>query len=154
MCPSLTSSFSGREGEGGGVGVRVFSSFSMSINLRHISSPVLISKNKTGDRRQCCRLAYRARLKVFLFLSSFLHFFLLLLPGSAYSIPEFPGEIISRILTSFILGLTHSSDTISCACTSPSMCPIVECAHNLTDRMNEILVSTNTVKPPNTTSKT
>jgi len=37
---------------GGGVGgVRVLSSFSMPINLRHISSPVLISKNKTRDRK-------------------------------------------------------------------------------------------------------
>jgi hypothetical protein len=45
LCPSLISSSSG------GGGVCVLSSFSMPINLRHISLPVLISKNKTRDRK-------------------------------------------------------------------------------------------------------
>jgi len=115
MCPPLISSSSlGGGGGGGSFCFFFFRPADQSASYKLTSSN--FEEQNWGQERRCCRLTYRAGLGVFLFLSSLLHFFLPLL-GSTYSIPEFPGEIISRILTSFILGLTHSSDTISCACT-------------------------------------
>ena len=113
MCPSLISSSSWK-GRGWSLWLVFFQHADQSASYKLTSSN--FEEQNWGQEGRCCRLTYRAGLGVFLFLSSLLHFFLLLL-GSTYSIPEFPGEIISRILTSFILGLTHSSDTISCACT-------------------------------------